>query len=208
MKNCIGNVSRGKSPFVLNMLNFVTSYLSFPAQKGMVWPRLLLPLLAVVVSLSISTPGFAQGNIVDYFLKDPNAWEDTRKITRKEPTMVTVTDGLEGLGLDLVELTRGDEVALIFLETRKSDRLKQKGFLRVEDKLVPGKNRVVSVITRNSGDRTKFHYKFILQRNINNEPVTIYNNGNAVLESIYDGSQPVKDISNLSGIKLCEIEVR
>ena len=50
------------------------------------------------------------------------------------------------------------------------------------DKLAQGKNRVVSVITRNSGNRTQFHYKFLLQRNINNEPITIYNNGNPVLK--------------------------
>jgi hypothetical protein len=48
----------------------------------------------------------------------------------------------------------------------------------------------------------------MLQRNIHNVPISIYNNGNAVLESRYDGSQPVKDISNLAGIELCEVDIR
>ncbi|MGQ3683692.1 MAG: hypothetical protein ACUBOA_01515 [Candidatus Loosdrechtia sp.] len=164
--------------------------------------------LAVVVNFFMVTFCFAQGNIVDYFLKDPGAWDSTRKIIHKNPEKVTVTGGLSGLGFNLTELTEGDEVALVFLEAGKAERFRYKTFCTAEDKLLPGKNRIVSVITRNSGDRTKFHYKFMLQRNINNEPVTIYNNGNAVLESKYDGSQPVRDISNLSGIKLCEIEVQ
>jgi hypothetical protein len=96
---------------------------------------------------------------------------------------------------------------LVFIDARKSQKMKAKGFCSAADKLLPGINRVVSVITRNAGSRTQFHYKFLLQRNINSEPITIYNNGNAVLESLYDGSRPVKDISNLSGIELCEIEV-
>ncbi|MBM2835731.1 MAG: hypothetical protein HW406_2892 [Candidatus Brocadiaceae bacterium] len=122
----------------------------------------------------VATSSFAHGNIVDYFLKNPNAWDDTRKIIHKTPTKVFIPDGLEDVG----------------------------------DKLLPGKNRVVSVITRNSGDRTLFHYKFMLQRNIHNVPISFYNNGNAVLESRYDGSQPVKDISNLAGIELCEVDIR
>ncbi len=109
---------------------------------------------------------------------------------------------------NLAELTEGDEVALVFIDTQKSEKMKREGFCNAEDKLTRGKNRVVSVNTRNSGNRTQFHYKFLLQRNINNEPITIYNNGNAVLESTYDGSQPVINISNLSGIELCEIEIR
>ena len=99
-------------------------------------------------------------------------------------------------------------MALVFLETRTAEKFKKEGFCNAGDKLLPGKNRVVSVIIRNSGNRTQFHYKFLLQRNINNVPISIYNNGNAVLESMYDGSKPVKDISNLSGIELCEIEIR
>lgn len=165
---------------------------------------------AVLVTLMVffsGKPCHAHDNIVDYFLKNPNAWEDTKRIIHKKPKKIVVSDGLKGLGLYLAELTEGDEVALVFLETQKSERLKYKSFCNAEDKLVPGVNRIVSVITRNTGDRTKFHYKFMLQRNINNEPVTVYNNGNAVLESMYDGSQPVKDISNLSGIELCEVEV-
>jgi hypothetical protein len=48
----------------------------------------------------------------------------------------------------------------------------------------------------------------MLQKNINNVTVKTYNDGDAVLESEYDGSMAVKDDSDLSGIALCEIEVR
>lgn len=162
----------------------------------------------ILLLFTIHNVSFAHGNIVDYFLKNPKAWDDTKKIIHKTPIKVIITDGLEGLGFDLTELTEGDEVALIFIETQNAEKLKWKGFCNAGDKLLPGKNRVVSVITRNSGDRTRFHYKFMLQRNINNVPITVYNNGNAILESRYDGSLPVKDISNLSGIELCEVEIR
>ncbi|MDO8745686.1 MAG: hypothetical protein Q7J76_11325 [Candidatus Brocadiaceae bacterium] len=165
-------------------------------------------LFIILFLLSLNRISFAQGNIVDYFLKDPKAWGDTKKIIHKEPTKIVVTGGLEGLCFNLSELTDGDVVALVFIDTQKSEKLQHKRFCNAEDKLAQGKNRVVSVITRNSGNRTQFHYKFLLQRNINNEPITIYNNANPVLESTYDGSQPVRDISNLSGIELCEIEVR
>ncbi len=162
----------------------------------------------ILLLFTINRTGLAHGNIVDYFLKNPKAWDETKRIIHKTPAKVVVADGLEGLGFDLTELTEGDEVALVFLETQKSEKFKRKGFCRAEDKLLPGKNRVVSVITRNSGSRTEFHYKFMLQRNINNVPITVYNNGNAVLESIYNGTLPVRDISNLSGIELCEVEIR
>jgi len=165
-------------------------------------------LVITILLFTINTISFAQGNIVDYFLKSPEAWDKTKKLIHKEPTKIIVTGGLDGLGFNLAELTEGDAVALVFIDTQKSEKLKHEKFCNVEDKLAHGKNRVVSVITRNSGNRTQFHYKFLLQRNINNEPITIYNNGNPVLESTYDGSQPVIDISNLSGIELCEIEVR
>jgi hypothetical protein len=167
--------------------------------------RCAFAILLLSITHNIS---FAHGSIVDYFLKDPKAWDDTRKIIHKTPTKVIVTDGLKGLGFNLIELTEGDEVALIFIETHEAEKFKGKGFCDAGDKLLPGKNRVVSVITRNSGDRTQFYYKFILQRNIDNVPITTYHNGNAVLESRYDGNMPVKDISNLSGIELCEIEIR
>ena len=165
-------------------------------------------LVITILLFTINTISFAQGNIVDYFLKSPEAWDKTKKLIHKEPTKIIVTGGLDGFGFNLAELTEGDVVALVFVDTQKSEKLKHEKFCNVEDKLAHGKNRVVSVITRNSGNRTQFHYKFLLQRNINNEPITIYNNGNPVLESTYDGSQPVIDISNLSGIELCEIEVR
>src|SRR5574342_401122 len=163
-------------------------------------------LLIVLFLFMVTSVSFAQGNIVDYFLKSPEAWDKTKKLIHKEPTKITITGGLEGLGFNLAELTEGDVVALVFIDTQKSEKMKQEGFCKADDKLLQGKNRVVSVITRNSGNRTEFHYKFLLQRNINNEPITIYNNGNPVLESTYDGSRPVIDISNLSGIGLCEIE--
>ncbi|OHB95058.1 MAG: hypothetical protein A2Z58_09165 [Planctomycetes bacterium RIFCSPHIGHO2_12_42_15] len=162
----------------------------------------------ILFLLSLNRIIFAQGNIVDYFLKSPEAWDKTKKLIHKEPTKIVVTGGLEGLVFNLAELTEGDEVALVFIDTQKSEKMKREVFCSAEDKLIRGKNRVVSVNTRNSGNRTQFHYKFLLQRDINNEPITIYNNGIPVLESTYDGSQPVIDISNLSGIELCEIEVR
>ena len=165
-------------------------------------------LFIILFLLSLNRISFAQGNIVDYFLKSPEAWDKTKKLIHKEPTKIIVTGGLDGLCFNLAELTEGDVVALVFIDTQKSEKLQHKRFCNAEDKLAQGKNRVVSVITRNSGNRTQFHYKFLLQRNINNEPITIYNNGNPVLESVYDGSKPVRDISNLSGIELCEIEVR
>ena len=165
-------------------------------------------LIITILLFTINTISFAQGNIVDYFLKSPEAWDKTKKLIHKEPTKIIVTGGLDGLGFNLAELTEGDAVALVFIDTQKSEKLQHKRFCNAGDKLAHGKNRIVSVITRNSGNRTQFHYKFLLQRNINNEPITIYNNGNPVLESTYDGSQPVIDISNLSGIELCEIEVR
>ena len=165
-------------------------------------------LFIILFLLSLNRISFAQGNIVDYFLKNPEAWDKTKKLIHKEPTKIVVTGGLEGLCFNLSELTEGDEVALVFIDTQKSEKMKREGFCNAGDKLIRGKNRVVSVNTRNSGNRMQFHYKFLLQRNINNEPITIYNNGIPVLESTYDGSLPVRDISNLSGIELCEIEVR
>ena len=165
-------------------------------------------LVITILLFTINTISFAQGNIVDYFLKSPEAWDKTKKLIHKEPTKIVVTGGLEGLCFNLSELTEGDVVALVFIDTQKSEKLQHKRFCNAGDKLAHGKNRIVSVITRNSGNRTQFHYKFLLQRNINNEPITIYNNGNPVLESLYDGSKPVKDISNLSGIELCEIEIQ
>jgi hypothetical protein len=47
-----------------------------------------------------------------------------------------------------------------------------------------------------------------LQRALNRIPIDIYNNGDAVLESSYDGTKPVENMSDLSGIELLEIEVR
>ncbi|MDR4509644.1 MAG: hypothetical protein MRJ65_15680 [Candidatus Brocadiaceae bacterium] len=165
-------------------------------------------LFAFFLLFSISGKSFAMGKIVDYFLKDPAAWEDTMRITHSKPLKIIVEDGIQGLGFYLEELTAGDEVALVFLETQQAEMMKKRGFCDASAKLVPGKNRIVAVITKNSGSRTQFHYKFLFQRNINSVPVSIYNNGNAVLESEYDGSRKTRDVSNLSGIKLCEVEIR
>jgi hypothetical protein len=162
----------------------------------------------VFLILSMSKISFAGGKIVGYFLNNPNAWDDTKRITHKTPTKVIVEDGLEGLEFNLTELTEGDEVALIFLETKQVKKLRHEGLCDAGDKLLRGRNRVVSVITRNYGKRTKFHYKLILQKNINNVTVKTYNDDDPVLESGYDGSMSVDDASNLSGIKLCEIEIR
>jgi len=150
---------------------------------------------------------YARQNIVDYFLENPDAWNETKKLAHLTPLKVVVEDGIQGLGFELSEITPREEVALVFIDSKKSVRLHEKGFCDARDKLLPGKNRVVSVITRNAGNRTKFHYKFLLQRRINNVPISLYNKGNAVLESKYDSNLPVKDISNLSGIKMCEIEI-
>jgi hypothetical protein len=161
-----------------------------------------------IIILSANETSFAIGKIVDYFLSNQNAWNNTKRITDSTPAKVVVEDGLEGLGFELADLTDGDEVALIFLETKKVEKMKREGFCNLKGKLIRGKNRIVSVITRNHGNRKKFHYKFILQRRINNKQAKIYNDGDAVLECKYDGSLPVEDDSDLSGINLLEIEVR
>ncbi len=161
-----------------------------------------------VIILSASRPGFALGKIVNYFLDDPNAWNDTKRITHSTPTKILVREGLDGLVFKLTDLTMGDEVALVFLETKKVEKFNRKRFCKVDNKLVRGKNRIVAVITKNHGNRKKFHYKFIFQKAINNVPIDIYNNGDAILESKYDGSKPVENMSDLSGIELLEIDVR
>jgi hypothetical protein len=161
-----------------------------------------------IIILSVNKTSFALGKIVDYFLNNPNAWNDTKRITHSTPIKIVVEDGMMGLGLELTELTNGDEVALIFLETKKVKKMRHEGFCDARGKLIRGKNRVVSVITRNYGNRARFHYKFILQKYINNVPVTIYNNGDAVLECEYDGSMPVVNDSDLSGINFLEIKIR
>ena len=116
---------------------------------------------------------------------------------------------MEGLRLELTDLTDGDEVALIFLETKKVKKMRRKGFCNLNDKLIQGNNRIVSVITRNYGNRKKFHYKFILlKKSASRTPVIKYNDGDAILESNYDGSTAVENDSDLSGINLLEIEVR
>ncbi len=161
-----------------------------------------------IIILSVNTSSFAIGKIVDYFLNNQNAWSNTKRITGSTPAKVVVKDGLEGLRLELVDLTDGDEVALVFLESRKVEKMKSEGFCNLNDKLIRGKNRIVSVITRNHGNRKKFHYKFILKKSISRTPAIIYNDGDAILESNYDGSTAVVNDSDLSGINLLEIEVR
>ncbi len=165
-------------------------------------------LIIFITFFSISTPGYALGKIANYFLDNPNAWNDTKRITRSTPTKVVVKDGPKGLVFKLTDLTKGDEIALVFLETKKVEKFNSEGFCDAGDKLIQGRNRIVSVITKNRGNRKKFYYKFILQRAINDVPIDIYNDGDAVLESRYDGTKPVESMSDLSGIKLLEIEVR
>jgi hypothetical protein len=164
--------------------------------------------LILIIIFSINKTSYAIGKIVNYFLDNPNAWNDTKRVTHATPTKIVVKDGLKGLVLKLTVLTPGDEVALVFLETKKVEKFNSEKSCDTGDKLIRGKNRIVSVITKNHGNRKKFHYKFILQRAMNRMPIDIYNNGDAVLESRYDGTKPVKSMSDLSGIELLEIEVR
>ena len=165
-------------------------------------------LIILIIIFSISKSSYAIGKIVNYFIDNPNAWNDTKRVTHGTPTKIVVKDGLEGLVFKLTDLTPGDEVALVFLETKKVDKFSKERSCDAGDKLIPGKNRIVSVITKNHGNRKEFHYKFILQRALNRMPIDIYNNGDAVLESRYDGTKPVENMSDLSGIELLEIEVR
>jgi len=164
--------------------------------------------IVFIITFSISKPGYALEKIANYFLDNPNAWNDTKRITNGTSTKIVVKDGHEGLVFKLTDLTKGDNVALIFLESKKIEKFNCEKDCVASDNLIRGKNRIVSVITKNHGNRKKFYYKFILQRAINNVPIDIYNNGDAVLESRYDGTKPVDNMSDLSGIDLLEIEVR
>ena len=76
-----------------------------------------------IIILSANKPSFALGKIVNYFLDNPNAWNDTKRITRSTPTKILVKEGLEGLVFKLTDLTKGDEVALVFLESRKGRKI-------------------------------------------------------------------------------------
>ena len=107
----------------------------------------------------------------------------------------------------LTDLTPGDVVALVFLEAKKVEKFSSERSCDTDDKLILGKNRIVSVITKNHGNRKEFHYKFLLQRAMNRMPIDIFNNGDAVLESSYDGTKPVENMSDLSGIELLEVDV-
>ena len=165
-------------------------------------------IMLIIIIFSVNKTSYAIGKIVNYFLDDPNAWSDTKRVTNSTPTKIVVKNGLEGLIFKLTDLTPGDVVALVFLEAKKVEKFNREGFCEAGDKLVPGKNRIVSVVTKNHGNRKKFHYKFLLQRAMNRMPIDIYNDGDAVLESRYDGTKPVENMSDLSGIELLEIEVR
>ncbi len=165
-------------------------------------------LIILLIVLSINNTSYAIGKIVNYFLDNPNAWNDTKRITHSIPTKVVVENGLERLVFKLTDLTPGDEVALVFLETKKVEKFSSESSCDAGDKLIPGKNRIVSVITKNHGNRKEFHYRFLLQRAMNRMPIDIFNNGDAVLESSYDGTEPVVNMSDLSGIELLEINVR
>ncbi len=165
-------------------------------------------LIILIIVFSINKTSYAIGKIVNYFLDNPNAWSDTKRVTHCTPTKVVVKNGLEGLVFKLTDLTPGDVVALVFLEAKKVEKFSSERSCDAGDKLIRGKNRIVSVITKNHGNRKEFHYKFLLQRAMNRMPIDIYNNGDAVLESRYDGTKPVENMSDLSGIELLEIEVR
>ena len=164
--------------------------------------------IILIIVFSVNKSSYAIGKIVNYFLDNPNAWSDTKRVTHSTPTKVVVENGLEGLIFKLTDLTPGDVVALVFLESKKVENFSSEGPCDAGDKLIRGKNRVVSVITKNHGNRKEFHYRFLLQRETNRMPIGIYNNGEAVLESSYDGTRPVVNMSDLSGIKLLEVEVR
>ncbi len=171
-------------------------------------PKHILNILIIlIIVFSINKTSYAIGKIVNYFLDNPNAWNDTKRITHSMPTKVVVKKGLEGLVFKLTDLTPGDEVALVFLETKKVEKFSSERSCDAGDKLIRGKNRIVSVITKNHGNRKEFLYKFLLQRAMNRMPIDIYNNGDAVLESRYDGTKPVENMSDLSGIELLEVDV-
>ncbi|MDP6925174.1 MAG: hypothetical protein R2568_01765 [Candidatus Scalindua sp.] len=165
-------------------------------------------LIILIIISSVNKTSFAIGKIVNYFLDNPNAWDDTKRVTRSTPTKVVIKNGMEGLVFKLTDLTPGDVVALVFLEAKKVEKFSSEKSCDAGDKLVRGKNRIVSVITKNHGNRKEFHYRFLLQREMNRMPIDIFNDGDAVLESSYDGTEPVVNMSDLSGIKLLEIEVR
>ncbi|GAX60401.1 hypothetical protein SCALIN_C11_0012 [Candidatus Scalindua japonica] len=165
-------------------------------------------LIILIFIFSINKTSYGIGKIVNYFLDDPNAWNDTMRVTSSTPTKIVVKDGTDGLVFKLTDLTVGDVVALVFLETKKVAIFNSKNICDASDKLIHGKNKIVSVITKNYGNRKKFYYQFLLQKTINAVTIDIYNNGEAVLESRYDGTKPVGNMSELSGIKLLEIDVR
>lgn len=165
-------------------------------------------IILFIIIFSINRTSFGLGKIVNYFLENPNAWDDTKRVTNSIPTKIVVKDGMDGLVFNLIDLTMGDAVALIFLETKQVVKFRTENICDASDKLIQGKNRIVSVITMNLGNRKKFYYQFLLQKTINDVPIDIYNNGNAVLESRYDGTKSANTMSDISGIKLLEIEVR
>ena len=48
-------------------------------------------LFIILFLLSLNRISFAQGNIVDYFLKNPKAWDKTKKLIHKEPIKIIIT---------------------------------------------------------------------------------------------------------------------
>ncbi len=67
--------------------------------------KYVLCMFVILVVFPVNNVCFALDNIVDYFLNNPNAWEETKRIIRKEPVKVIVVNGLRGLGFNLTELT-------------------------------------------------------------------------------------------------------
>ena len=59
--------------------------------------------IILVIIFSINKTSYAIGKIVNYFLDNPNAWSDTKRITNSTPTKIVVKDGMEGLVFKLTK---------------------------------------------------------------------------------------------------------
>ncbi len=52
--------------------------------------------LISIIVFSANKPSFAIGKIVNYFLDNPNAWNDTKRIMRTTPKKILVKEGMDG----------------------------------------------------------------------------------------------------------------
>ena len=59
--------------------------------------------LILIIIFSINKTSYAIGKIVNYFLDNPNAWNDTKRVTHATPTKIVVKDGLKGLVFKLTK---------------------------------------------------------------------------------------------------------